>query len=208
MNGSQESQKSESAPSVNQFTGIKRNENSIPYGYCHCGCGKKTTISQVNNKRRGYVRGNPNKFFTGHKNRRISHLTSDGYSLIRQPQHPNCHVRGNLLEHILIVEKSLGHILPPDSVVHHINGIKNDNRNCNLVVCENRAYHNRLHLREKSLLACGHADWRKCNFCKQYDDPENLYISPRGDNVWHNNCVRKYQRLRRSCFETHNLDSM
>lgn len=39
---------------------------SIPYGYCHCGCGQKTGISVNNNARLGYVKGQPHKFCAGH----------------------------------------------------------------------------------------------------------------------------------------------
>ena len=47
-------------------------------------------------------------------------------------------------EHRIILENVLNRKLKDNEVVHHINGIKNDNRNCNLLVCSNR-YHNELH---------------------------------------------------------------
>jgi hypothetical protein len=124
------------------------------------------------------------------------YFTSDGYVLIYMPDHPFCSKRGYIQEHILIIENVLGKYLDKKHIPHHINEVKSDNRNNNLVICESRAYHNLLHMRMKAYKACGHANWRKCNFCKQYDDPKNLYISPRGNNVWHNDCVRKYQRFK------------
>lgn len=38
----------------------------IPYGYCHCGCGQKTSLSRQNRSERGQVRGEPVRFVRGH----------------------------------------------------------------------------------------------------------------------------------------------
>ncbi len=40
----------------------------IPYGYCHCGCGQKTSISICNNSRTGYKKGEPIKYIRFHGN--------------------------------------------------------------------------------------------------------------------------------------------
>lgn len=50
-------------------------------------------------------------------------------------------------QHVIVAEKALGYALPEGVLVHHVNEIKTDNRNQNLVICENAAYHNLLHLR-------------------------------------------------------------
>ena len=80
-------------------------------------------------------------------------------------------------------------------MVHHVNEIRSDNWKENLVICQDCAYHKLLHRRARALKACGHANWRKCRFCKKYDDPENLSIS--GRTIYHKECVNEYHKLLR-----------
>ena len=49
-------------------------------------------------------------------------------------------------KHVTIVEKILGRKLKTNECIHHINMIKYDNRNCNLLVCTH-SYHAWLHKR-------------------------------------------------------------
>jgi hypothetical protein len=44
--------------------------------------------------------------------------------------------RGAVFESVLIAEKVLGKPLPEGAHVHHVNEIKDDNRNSNLVICQ------------------------------------------------------------------------
>lgn len=46
--------------------------STIAYGFCHCGCGQRTTLIDRNEAKRGLVKGTPNKFIGGHQ-RRIFH---------------------------------------------------------------------------------------------------------------------------------------
>lgn len=39
---------------------------TIPYGYCHCGCGQKTTLSVGTNAKRGLLKGLPIHYLPGH----------------------------------------------------------------------------------------------------------------------------------------------
>lgn len=46
--------------------------------------------------------------------------------------HPNAGVRGHILEHVKVMSEILGRPLHPGENVHHINGIRDDNRPENL----------------------------------------------------------------------------
>ena len=100
---------------------------------------------------------------------------------VRAGSYPNRFIDGkSKREHIVIAEKILGRPLPAGAVVHHVDEDKTNNRNDNLVICPDRAYHNLIHRRMRAYDACGHADWLKCCLCGKYDDPRNMrvYQSP------------------------------
>ncbi len=42
---------------------------SVSYGYCQCGCGGKSPISDRTDRKRGYVKGRPHKFIHNHHTR-------------------------------------------------------------------------------------------------------------------------------------------
>jgi hypothetical protein len=59
--------------------------------------------------------------------------TPDGYVLVRAPvDHPRSRANGYIFEHVLALEGKFGRYLYPDERVHHINGVRDDNRPCNL----------------------------------------------------------------------------
>ena len=63
-----------------------------------------------------------------------------GYILRYAPDHPSASKNGLVMEHRMIMEQHLGFVLPKTFDVHHINGIKTDNRIENLVVLTHGAH--------------------------------------------------------------------
>ena len=101
-------------------------------------------------------------------------------------------------EHIAIAEKALGKSLPQGAEVHHLNGDGRDNQPENLIILQNRAEHMAMHYRERAYDASGHAHYVKCEYCKQYDDPDNdMYTQARpksGFRARHRSCHREANR--------------
>lgn len=168
----------------------------IENGFCECGCGQMTTISKWSNKNEGYTKGKPRRFIRGHFLKLFKHPTGKDhpnykgginnggrYLKVQCPDHPRANRYGYVFQHILIAEKILGKPLPPNVEIHHFPGSK---QFTHLVICEDHKYHCFLHQRYRALKGCGHPDWRKCSFCKQYDDPQNLRIIDR--RVYHLVC--------------------
>jgi hypothetical protein len=72
----------------------------------------------------------------------------NGYNLIYCPEHPKANAmgKGYIRYGRYLMEKHLGRYLDDDEIVHHVNGIKNDDRIENLVLMksnEHLSYHHK-----------------------------------------------------------------
>lgn len=108
-------------------------------------------------------------------------------------------VIGDRREHRSIAEKSLGESIQKGSCVHHLDENRLNNDPSNLIICNSIGSHTTLHRKKRALKECGHEDWRKCPFCKEYDDPENMSIGHSGKGstfFFHSGCHNKYRRER------------
>jgi len=127
-----------------------------PSGFCECGCGEKTSLVKAMSRPwddayLGYHR----RFRKGHHARMLVNTRThrwqkdhvamkSGYIRVHRPDHPSANKDGWVLEHRLIYEESRGVILPPSIAIHHINGIKSDNRPENLIAMT-RVEHKQAH---------------------------------------------------------------
>lgn len=111
------------------------------YWLCQCSCGTQKEVKGVNltTKRSGscgcllleYTKNQPK----GDKSpswKRGWVFDEYGYKLVRIPSHHRAKSNGYVREHIVVMEEKLGRRLDSGENVHHINGIKDDNRPENL----------------------------------------------------------------------------
>lgn len=103
--------------------------------YCHSCTMKRLWASGVRNKSQA-LKGSRNPNWKGG----VKH-TNRGYVHIKQPNHPRVDNGGYVLEHILVWEKVHGKPLPEGWLIHHLNGIKDDNRPANLVAMPNKKHY-------------------------------------------------------------------
>ena len=121
---------------------------------CLCGCGKTFMQSRYN---KGYIRGHSQKItrklMVGDKapGWKGGVIYKRGYVFIYNPTHPR-HDQEYVKRSRLNMEKKIGRFLTPKDVVHHINGIKDDDRIENLFLTtrsEHSKHHNKDIVRKK-----------------------------------------------------------
>ncbi len=129
---------------------LKRAEsdkNGNTFWFCRCDCGTEKTVSSDSLRRRQSkscgclqreLMSKKSKERRGPKSNNWKGgrtISSTGYVLVRQPNHPNADGAGYVLEHRLAMETKLGRHLISGEIIHHKNGIRNDNRIGNLELC-------------------------------------------------------------------------
>ena len=70
----------------------------------------------------------------------------NGYKMVYMPTHHRADSTGCVYEHIIIAEKKLGRKLNDGECVHHLNEVRNDNREENLIVFKTVADHTAFHM--------------------------------------------------------------
>jgi len=126
------------------------------------------------------------------------HITF-GYVMIYCPKHPSANSNGCVKEHRLIMERHLGRFLTRKEIIHHINGIKDDNRIENLQVL-NQKEHFRIHPERHRLTQEDYDKAHKVASSKESNEKRRQTMTGENNPAWKGGITKdtkEYGRLRR-----------
>ena len=101
---------------------------------------KANKLGIKRNKEIEFINRSTGRVWTHSKQKKQS-----GYMLIYRPEHPRADRYGRVFEHIVVWENFNNTKVPDGHIIHHINGIKDDNRIENLrlmTISEHSIFHN------------------------------------------------------------------
>ena len=154
-------------------------ENNPMYGRKH----SEETKKKISESRAKYKREKHPLWKGGRRK------TSSGYIELLLPDHHRARGNNYVFEHIVVAEKSIGRKIFASEHVHHINGVKTDNRPENLQVLTH-GEHTKLHSKERRK-----GYYLECVVCSS-----EFYVKPsRKDRAkcCSRKCVGHYTKLKR-----------
>lgn len=124
--------------------GLSRKEIGSDVGLSPTGVYRVLRKYKISKPRGYHLKGKRSQNWRGGRNKTIY-----GYYEVYAPDHPFIQKSGYVKEHRLVVEKKIGRFLLPSEIVHHKNGIKDDNRINNLEIISKSAHVKLHHLGKK-----------------------------------------------------------
>jgi hypothetical protein len=108
------------------------------------GCELTTVLARL---RRYGVERRPRGYYPEFHGEPTGFRSARGYVFVYAPDHPNAS-RNHVPEHRLVMERHIGRLLTSSEIVHHRNGVRDDNRIENLALLSGTSEHRTRHTTE------------------------------------------------------------